>query len=68
MRAKGLHKILIIEPENTWDAFRLGQLYEITHEELNPGLTTESSKANPKELLGVRFVASELVDYLLAHP
>lgn len=52
-------------PDNTYDAFQLGRLYEKTLQKLRPGLTVGSDKGVRNELCGIRFDAVELVDYLL---
>ena len=65
MKTKGLDKIIVFEPENTWDAFQLGRFYEKSRQELKPGVSLSADKAITNALLGIRFDAAELVKYLL---
>ena len=69
MKAKRLGQAVCFEPENTWDAFQLGQVYEKTREVLEPGVTTESDKKGfTNGIAGIRFDAGEIIGYLLSKP
>lgn len=68
MKVKNFHKNVGFEPENTYEAFQLGRLFEKTRQELEPGVSTGSDKTITNELLGIRFDVAKLVEYLLSHP